>query len=658
MREATVKNLFRLFAVLLTFGVVTAQDAVDKKSPSESSRIRMEPWPQEVLDAASRIPVQEEGRIKPLHTYAGFQMLRLNGKRTFETEWGEKLKPVAWFLDCLFFPEQAWDYKIVRVDDTKVVKAIGVDTSGKNRRDRFSMRELEGSLQELFKQGDALSEKMPDERNSIETQIVTLSRTLPRLRYILGTFDFAREKHDVSGLPGFDKVFPGKKEVRFLDLAPKFSELGEGLAAPAKELEDRVYDLLEAVRITRELSKYVHFLPPSDSKEEEYLACSDVIQMLLRGEDVDREQVAMLRRIEALSDVRKDMAKFSSEFKAFSDECVKRATDRDEFSKVDLEVGFYKSDWFTRAEYAFVFAFLCCAFLWIKSRAKWVYRVAWATAISGEVMLITGIVLRCIIRSRPPITTPYEAILFIVGVGVMVMMFVEWTRRSVLPLSIAAVAGGLGIMLASWHEGVEKVDTMQPLVAVLDTNFWLSTHVTTVTLGYCAGTLAALLAHVYIFGKVVQLVRMRLGYKLIPSKFYSDLSRVIYGVLCFGLLFSTVGTILGGVWANDSWGRFWGWDPKENGALMLVLGFLVVLHARMGGYVREFGIALCGVFLGIIVMWAFWGVNLYNIGLHSYGFTETKKAVTIGYYWVEWSVLALGISVWGIERLMKSRAMP
>ncbi len=278
MREATVKNLFRLFAVLLTFGVVTAQDAVDKKSPSESSRIRMEPWPQEVLDAASRIPVQEEGRIKPLHTYAGFQMLRLNGKRTFETEWGEKLKPVAWFLDCLFFPEQAWDYKVVRVDDTKVVKAIGVATAGKNRRDRFSMRELEDSLQELFKQGDALSEKKPDERNSIETQIVTLSRTLPRLRYILGTFDFAREKHDVSGLPGFDKAFPGKKEVRFLDLAPKFSELGEGLHAPAKELEDRVYDLLEAIRITRELSKYVHFLPPSDSKEEEYLACSDVVQ--------------------------------------------------------------------------------------------------------------------------------------------------------------------------------------------------------------------------------------------------------------------------------------------------------------------------------------------------------------------------------------------
>jgi hypothetical protein len=91
---------------------------------------------------------------------------------------------------------------------------------------------------------------------------------------------------------------------------------------------------------------------------------------------------------------------------------------------------------------------------------------------------------------------------------------------------------------------------------------------------------------------------------------------------------------------------------------MLVLGFLVVLHARMGGYVREFGIALCGVFLGIIVMWAFWGVNLYNIGLHSYGFTETKKAVTIGYYWVEWSVLAVGVSVWGIERLLKSRAMP
>src|SRR5690606_7928807 len=135
------------------------------------------------------------------------------------------------------------------------------------------------------------------------------------------------------------------------------------------------------------------------------------------------------------------------------------------------------------------------------------------------------------------------------------------------------VGGALGMQVANWHEGVEKADTMQPLVAVLDTNFWLSTHVTTVTLGYCAGILAALVAHVYLFAKLF-------GYRAGNTAFFTDLSRIIYAILCFGLLFSVVGTILGGVWANDSWGRFWGWDPKENGALMLCLGYITILHAR------------------------------------------------------------------------------
>jgi ABC-type transport system involved in cytochrome c biogenesis permease subunit len=654
-------TLLRLFAVLLTLAAVTAQgagDATPDRDPApKGERIRMEPWPQEVLDAASRIPIQEGGRIKPFHSYAGFQMLRLNGKRTFVTEWGEKLTPVAWFLDCMFFPEQAWDYRVVRVEDTKVVKAIGVDTAGKNRRDRFSMRELNGSLTKLLEQGGTLSRKPPDERNSIEVQIVVLSEALPWLRYILGTFDFARQSFEVAGLPGFDTAFPGRKKVRYLELLPKFASLEAALRAPPKELSRRVYDFRETSRLTQELSKYVHFLPPSDPKDEEFLSSADVIAAMIRGAAVDARQVAILRRIETMSDARTDMVKFAPQFVALSDELVKRSTDRGEFSKIDLEVSFYKSDWFTKAEYAFVLAFLCCAFLWIRGGVKPIYWIGWTAAISGEAMLVLGIVLRCVIRSRPPITTPYEAILFIVAVGVLIMMFVEWTRRSVMAMSVSTVAGGLGIMLANWHEGIEKSDTMQPLVAVLDTNFWLSTHVTTVTLGYCAGSLAALLAHVYIFGKLYQGVRGLLGHVGIgpTAKFYSDLSRIIYGVMCFGLLFSTVGTILGGVWANDSWGRFWGWDPKENGALMLVLGFLVILHARMGGYVREFGIALCAIVLGIIVMWAFWGVNLYNIGMHSYGFTETKKAATILYYWTEWSVLALGISAWGLQRMAKAR---
>src|SRR5215831_16624282 len=123
---------------------------------------------------------------------------------------------------------------------------------------------------------------------------------------------------------------------------------------------------------------------------------------------------------------------------------------------------------------------------------------------------------------------------------------------------------------------------MPKLRAVLDTNFWLSTHVTTVTIGYSAGLLAAFLAHIFVIGRLF-------GFKKGDGDFYRNVVRMVYGVLCFGLLFSVVGTILGGVWANDSWGRFWGWDTKENGALLICISQVALLHARMSGMVRDFG---------------------------------------------------------------------
>jgi ABC-type transport system involved in cytochrome c biogenesis permease subunit len=156
-----------------------------------------------------------------------------------------------------------------------------------------------------------------------------------------------------------------------------------------------------------------------------------------------------------------------------------------------------------------------------------------------------------------------------------------------------------------------------------------------VTIGYGAGLLAGAVGHVYVLGKV-------LGLKKSDSGFYKSLSTMLYGMLCFGLLFSVVGTILGGIWANESWGRFWGWDPKENGALTIVLWELIVLHARMGGYIRDFGVAMASVFGAAVVAASWWGVNLLGVGLHSYGFTSGILWALLGYFAVEAVVLAAG----------------
>jgi hypothetical protein len=110
-----------------------------------------------------------------------------------------------------------------------------------------------------------------------------------------------------------------------------------------------------------------------------------------------------------------------------------------------------------------------------------------------------------------------------------------------------------------------------------------------------------------------------------------EIGKMVYGTLCFGLLFSFIGTVLGGIWADQSWGRFWGWDPKENGALLIVIWCVILLHARHWGYIRAFGMAQGAVFGAIVVSLAWFGVNLLNVGLHSYGFTTGAATKLFSY---------------------------
>ena len=182
--------------------------------------------------------------------------------------------------------------------------------------------------------------------------------------------------------------------------------------------------------------------------------------------------------------------------------------------------------------------------------------------------------------------------------------------------NILAAVGGFSTLLVA-HNLAGDGDTFTVLQAVLDTQFWLATHVVCVTFGYAATFAAGGLAVFYIIaGWASQVVRR------LPAEVGRALYRMTYGIVCFAIFFSFVGTVLGGLWADDSWGRFWGWDPKENGALMIVLWNALMLHARWGGMVKERGFAVLAVAGNIVTAWSWFGVNELGIGLHSYGFTE------------------------------------
>jgi ABC-type transport system involved in cytochrome c biogenesis permease subunit len=157
-------------------------------------------------------------------------------------------------------------------------------------------------------------------------------------------------------------------------------------------------------------------------------------------------------------------------------------------------------------------------------------------------------------------------------------------------------------------------DTIAVLQAVLDTQFWLATHVVCITLGYAATFFAGAFGLMYVL--------LGVATPSLDAASRKNLARIIYGTTCFAIFFSFVGTVLGGLWADDSWGRFWGWDPKENGALIIVLWNALVLHARWDKMVGDRGLAVLAIGGNIVTAWSWFGVNELGIGLHSYGFTE------------------------------------
>jgi cytochrome c biogenesis factor len=122
-----------------------------------------------------------------------------------------------------------------------------------------------------------------------------------------------------------------------------------------------------------------------------------------------------------------------------------------------------------------------------------------------------------------------------------------------------------------------------------------------------------------------------------------SLNLFIYRAIQIGVVLLAAGTILGGVWANQSWGRFWGWDPKEVWALIALLGYLALLHGRFTGWVKGFGLTIGAIVAYLLVLMAWYGVNfILGVGLHSYGFSSGGAKFVSGFVALEfaWIVAA------------------
>jgi ABC-type transport system involved in cytochrome c biogenesis permease subunit len=235
----------------------------------------------------------------------------------------------------------------------------------------------------------------------------------------------------------------------------------------------------------------------------------------------------------------------------------------------------------------------------------------WLTGLAWVVATI-GIITRMTLEGRPPVTNLYSSALFIGWGAVALCLVLEYFFRNAVA-TVAAGAVGYATLIIAHHLSLSG-DTLEMMRAVLDTNLWLATHVVTVVTGYAATFLAGFLALIYILRGVFT--------KSLDETTADSLTRMVYGIICFATLFSFIGTVLGGIWADQSWGRFWGWDPKENGALIIVIWNALILHARWGGMIKQRGLMCLAVGGNIFTAWSWFGTNMLGVGLHSYGFTD------------------------------------
>ena len=656
-----------LVAMLAVLAAVpgSAQRRVERVEVSEA---RAEPWPAEVVEAFATLPVQDRGRVKPLSTVAGFRMLNTNGRRKhvipegsgLPTE-GEELSPTRWYLDAMLFPEQARTYEVFLVDDNAVLEAIGVRIEGRKRRDRYSYDQLIPGRARMEEQASQALAKEPAERSRVEAQLIALRENLIQYELLERTLSslLARLPEDApeallgiypeaAGGAGIGADLILERWPQALDWRQQATGEGDGAARDAA-----LAPLYNTILLLIETSEFsLALFPPGEPEAEKWSTAGGLLERLLdpaQAAPSDGE-LRLLQRYAAITGGERSVGAMAPAILAAAEAAEAAAAARGEYEKIPMEVGYYERDYFTNALVLFLVGFLAIATSWLRPGGKWLPRVTWVMVSLGLVAASVGVTIRCLLLERPPVATLYETILFITSIAVLVCLVAERLTKERVALALGATLGAAGMFLSMRYEVVEAAsqgDTMGGLIAVLNTNFWLATHVTTVTMGYSAGLLAAALGHVWLLLRLGRAVRSG-GPDLTreQSEWFRRFGRMTYGVLCFGLLFSVVGTILGGVWANDSWGRFWGWDPKENGALMIVLYELVILHARMGGLIKDFGIAVLSVIGGAIVAFSWFHVNQLGVGLHSYGFTEGVLDTLWTYYYLVGGFVALSLVGW------------
>ncbi len=503
---------------------------------------------------------------------------------------------------------------------------------------------LQSAAEETAKEA---GEKVKPDAVKVRAAGAALSMADPFLRGVL----------DIIG-----KAEPGATVEEMLDgtSAAEFAEIA------AERISSEVFQIFEALNEKgndKRLAGLRSKLQNSGTKDEAALAAQMNVELVrLALDDLEKRTDGMLYQADSTSTLQTgtkamidtlaawsvgDVAKFNESVSGYQSYLADTPLPHVDASVVSFEAFFNFFGPFMKAIYLYLPVLLMSFFSWIvwpktlRRTAFWLMALAFITH-------TVALLMRMYISGRPPVTNLYSSAIFIGWAVVGASFVVERLLKNGVGTILGSSVGMATLMIAHYL-AIDEGDTLGVMQAVLDTTFWLATHVVCITLGYAATFLAGALGVAYCFIS-------NFGSKKSRSDL-PQLGKMIYGVLCFAVFFSLVGTVLGGLWADDSWGRFWGWDPKENGAMLIVMWNAVILHARWDKLVRDYGTAILAMFGNIVTAWSWFGVNELSAGLHNYGFTEGRLLALLAFVGLQ-GLIILGAMIPVIGKSANDRIGP
>ncbi|HON06894.1 MAG TPA: cytochrome c biogenesis protein CcsA [Verrucomicrobiota bacterium] len=545
-----------------------------------------------------KLPALLNGRIQPLDSVSRNCLLQIRSKPSVRLKNGETLLPSEWLAEVLFNPSKADDREIFVVDHPEL---LGLLKLGEGKQ-LVSFNQLRPHFAEIEKQAQRAQQIEPARRTTFEKQVVKLYTGLvvfQKLKNSLYPEEYGSLETAINDLKA--NLAPGLEAFRAKESNKQFNQ----------DNLNKLVQTLQKWEVASQMA-YPGLIPVIELKQgnNQWLSPGEVLNQIIHDESLNFPRPIDAYIAMNVAYQKNDPNGFN---KAVADYQQWLATNfPKQFSKSKSESFFNNFAPFAKAREIYLLAFLfACISLF--NLTEWLRKSSFNILALAFILHTFGIIYRMTLEGRPPVTNLYSSAVFVGWTIALIGLIVERAYPYGISVLVAA-AGGFATQIIAHYLSLTG-DTMEVLRAVLDTNFWLATHVVTIALGYGAVYVAGLFAIVYIILGVFT--------KRLTKEIALLLNRIVYGVMCFAILFSFLGTVLGGIWADQSWGRFWGWDPKENGALIIVLWTAIFLHCRWGKLVSERGLMNLAVFGNIVTTWSWFGVNMLGVGLHSYGFMDT-----------------------------------